>query len=98
MSHKSELEIRVWKRRIPLLSNSNALYLRKVQWIIVATAVFHNIACEVNKPAPPELDRAAEEAFKLVENVGHHQKNLSNNNNQNNLGRKTLLVYFEHAV
>jgi hypothetical protein len=53
----------VWKRRFPILSNGINLNIAKVQRIIVATAVLHNIAIENNEEDPPPLNQREEALF-----------------------------------
>src|SRR5699024_7910665 len=59
----------VWIRRWPVLSNGTNLKLPKVQWVIVATAVVHNIAIGGNEGDPPQLTRDEEEAFNIANNI-----------------------------
>jgi hypothetical protein len=67
----------VWKRRFPILSNGINLNIAKVQRIIVATAVLHNIAIENNEEDPPPLNQREEALFNqaidvpvdLIENI-----------------------------
>lgn len=44
-----------WKRRFPALSMKIRTYLERVQPIIVATAVLHNICKKYQDPMPPLL-------------------------------------------
>jgi hypothetical protein len=53
----------VWKRRFPILSNGINLNIAKVQRIIVATAVLHNIEIDNNEEDPPPLNPQEEALF-----------------------------------
>ncbi|XP_036327413.1 putative nuclease HARBI1 [Rhagoletis pomonella] len=55
----------VWKRRFPILSLGIRLNHKKVQSIIVATAVLHNICCTNNENDLPLLDPHASTALKF---------------------------------
>jgi nuclease HARBI1 len=48
-----ERQYGVWKRRFPVLSLGIRLRLDRVQNVIVACAVLHNLAIEMNEPEPP---------------------------------------------
>ena len=74
----------VWKRRFPILSTGIRLHLNKVQSIIVATAVLHNICCinkDINLPA---LEEHVENAVEFANAVPHARENLQYNNNVRN--------------
>ncbi|ERL84661.1 hypothetical protein D910_02088, partial [Dendroctonus ponderosae] len=58
----------IWKRRFPILSFGIRLKLEKVEAIVVATAVLHNIAKMANEEMPPE-EQIEEEAVELANNV-----------------------------
>lgn len=60
----------VWKRRFPVLSLGMRLKMETVQDIVVATAVLHNIAVDLNDGVPPTLHEdmenvLANESFEL---------------------------------
>lgn len=48
-----ERAIGLWKRRFPIMAYGARLKLRTVKTIIIATAVLHNIAIDMNEPEPP---------------------------------------------
>jgi hypothetical protein len=87
----------VWKRRFPILSNGINLHMSRVQWIIVATAVLHNIAIENNEIDPPILTPAEEVAFEDANNVPVEVFRNENNNN-NNMTRNVMLTYFNNLA
>lgn len=82
----------IWKRRFPILSNGIALDISKVQWIIVATAVLHNIAIMNNEDDPPPLDPEAEHAFNLTNSITSDDAD----NESNNAIRNKYVRYFEN--
>jgi hypothetical protein len=86
----------VWKRRFPILSNGINLHMSRVQWIIVATAVLHNIAIENNEIDPPMLTPAEEVAFEDANNVPVEV--FRNENNNNNMTRNVMLTYFNNLA
>lgn len=49
-----ERQYGVWKRRFPILRNGIRLQLNTILAVIVATAVLHNIAIEMNEDIPEE--------------------------------------------
>ncbi|KAJ3653970.1 hypothetical protein Zmor_013188 [Zophobas morio] len=87
----------VWKRRFPALAFGIRLKLHKVEAVVVATAVLHNIAIILNEEEPP-LDPEEEAAVNfvndvLVENIGENGGNF----NQNNSMRDQLIrEYFNN--
>lgn len=58
----------VWKRRFPILALGIRLNLDRVEAVIVATAVLHNIACERNEEIPL-TDTEVEAAIHVVNNM-----------------------------
>ncbi|KAK9738190.1 DDE superfamily endonuclease [Popillia japonica] len=58
----------IWKRRFPVLALGIRSKLCKVEAIVVATAVLHNMAILLNEDQPP-VDAAEEAAIQLVNNV-----------------------------
>lgn len=58
----------VWKRRFPVLALGIRLKLDRVEAIIIATAVLHNIACEMNDTLPP-VNHDHEDAIEFINNV-----------------------------
>jgi hypothetical protein len=57
-----------WKRRFPVPAFGIRLKTHKVEAIVVATAILHNIACMLNDELPP-IDPDVEEAINFVNNV-----------------------------
>ncbi|CAH1381977.1 unnamed protein product, partial [Tenebrio molitor] len=43
----------VWKRRFPVLALGIRLKRNRLEAVIIATAVLHNIACHMSEPDPP---------------------------------------------
>ena len=87
----------VWKRRFPILSLGIRLSNRKVQAIIVATAVLHNLCCinkELDLPNLP-ADVAEEVAFTL--SVPNNR--TANGSRANDSTRSALInQYFKNFV
>ena len=81
----------VWKRRFPILSNGINLHLRMVPWIIVATAVLHNIAILNDEDEPPPLNLEEQRAFDLADDVPVADDVNRNNNNR---ARNEFIAYF----
>lgn len=63
----------VWKRRFPVLSLGIRMNLKKVQSIIVATGVLHNICCLNREMEAPILPPYMEEAINEVLSVPHNR-------------------------
>ena len=89
----------MWKRRFPALAFGIRLKMCKVEAVVVATAVLHNIAIILNEEEPP-VD-AEEEAVVnfvndvLIENIGEY----SGNYNQNNFVRNQFIrEYFTNLL
>ncbi|KAB0804374.1 hypothetical protein PPYR_01344 [Photinus pyralis] len=61
----------IWKRRFPVLAFGMRVRLDRIQPIIVATAVLHNIARMRNIP-DPEYNPDVEEAVHYLENVNNN--------------------------
>lgn len=87
----------VWKRRFPILSLGIRMACKKVQSIIVATAVLHNICCQnADKEAPslpPEVERAIEQVLSVPHNL-----NLQVTNDKNFTRRNLINTYFSSLV
>lgn len=85
----------VWKRRFPILAKGIQLDINKVQCLIVATAILHNIAIQNNDGVPPELIPEMENAVNIVNNVPieHVQ-----HRNENNGTRLITINYFNTLV
>jgi hypothetical protein len=69
--------------------------MSRVQWIIVATAVLHNIAIENNEIDPPMLTPAEEVAFEDANNV---PVEVFRNENNNNMTSNVMLTYFNNLT
>lgn len=70
----------VWKRRFPILSLGIRLHFKKVQSIIVATAVLHNICCINNETELPNLPSHLQEAVDFVLSVPNNRENSNDAN------------------
>lgn len=87
----------VWKRRFPILSLGMRLKLEKVQCIIVATAVLHNICCINGENEAPSLSTVFEEAIDFVLSTPSNRGRGSSN--YNNVYRRILVNdYFKKLV
>ncbi|GLV46575.1 uncharacterized protein CBL_20880, partial [Carabus blaptoides fortunei] len=62
----------VWKRRFPVLSLGLRLKLVRIEAVIIATAVLHNIACEMNETLPP-INQEQEDAIEFMENMPNYE-------------------------
>lgn len=86
----------VWKKRFPVLSLGIRLKFEKVQSIIVACAVLHNICCINNDMCLPKLDDAVEEAIDFVSSV---PRNAGTINDRTNIVRRGLINnYFKQLL
>ncbi|XP_067014193.2 putative nuclease HARBI1 [Anabrus simplex] len=74
----------VWKRRFPILSTGIRLHHNKVQSIVVATAVLHNICCLNNDMNLPVLEPHIENAVHVVNNVPNARETQNFNNSVRN--------------
>ncbi|KAI4455646.1 hypothetical protein MML48_9g00004124 [Holotrichia oblita] len=74
----------VWKRRFPILSLGIRVSIEKVEGIVVACAVLHNIACSMRDVEPPN-----EEAVEDVD--PDHHGNVENINGGNGAVRQMLI-------
>lgn len=86
-----ECTFAVWKRRFPVLSLGVRLDIVKVQGLIVATAVLHNIAVNCKEIEPPPLSRAMEDALTFVNSVQYRLFSTDKNIEE----RNKYLKYFE---
>jgi len=84
----------VWKRRFPILSVGVNISIKKVEAVIVATSVLHNIACGLNETVPNvsvELENHI--------NLEHFEQRTviqdRQHNGANEITRTTLVRYFE---
>lgn len=80
----------VWKRRFPILSLGIRLKREKIELIVVATAVLHNIASKNGDPTPSQLDSIPEEMPTF--NTGDASNNNSTSMDSNT--RVSLVNYF----
>lgn len=86
----------IWKRRFPILSFGIRVKLDRIESIIVATAVLHNIATFF-RLREPRTTSAELEAIALTENVPVHQVHEANNINVREMTRSKYINYF-HSV
>lgn len=83
-----------WKRRFPGLALGIRLKFDKVDPTIVASAIIHNIATQMND-AVPKVNEEEEAAIALTNNVDHHDVG-GNHIHLNNIARHTLINdYFQ---
>lgn len=68
-----ERQYGVWKRRFPILSQGIRLDVNTAMTVIVATAVLHNLALNMNEDIPP--DWIVNEEGIIEENEGNHLLN-----------------------
>lgn len=67
-----ERQYGVWKRRFPILSLGLKLSLERAMTVIVATAVLHNLAIDMNEEVPDNFDLEDEQ------NVAEQHPNIEN--------------------
>lgn len=77
----------VWKRRFPVLSLGMRLNIHKIQTVIIACAVLHNIAINKNDKIP--IDNSE---IQLPDDILHIPPIIQNN--QNNVRTRLLNEYF----
>ena len=89
----------IWKRRFPVLSLGIRLKFDKVEGIIVATAVLHNIAQSMNDGIPPVGDDL-EAAVQFVNNVNVYPPQRQNNpiNINNTTRAMSINEYFQQLL
>lgn len=88
----------IWKRRFPVLALGIRLHATKIQKVIVATAILHNIACQM-RDVVPAVDQEIEAAINLMNNVnGQYIGNIQNNINVNNVTRQVLINNYFHNL
>lgn len=85
-----ERQYGVWKRRFPILSTGIRLNLETAMSVIVATAIIHNIAVELNDDFPDDwfddpivedadenfVGELDENAVRVGANMGRHVRQL----------------------
>lgn len=80
----------VWKRRFPVLSLGIRLDISKVEAIIIATAVLHNIAILQKENIPPTTQEIQEQ-INLVNSVNFNVINENIDNHTNDKTRLTII-------
>lgn len=80
----------LWKRRLSVLALGIRLNLDRVEAVMIATAVLHNIACKRNEEIPP-IHAEVGAAIQLIHNVLNIINNNENSITVNNSTRLTLL-------
>ncbi|KAK5647851.1 hypothetical protein RI129_002743 [Pyrocoelia pectoralis] len=88
----------VWKRRFPVLAYGLRLKLQTTLTLIVACAVLHNIAIEMNEPieVPPAHAINVHELENLI-NLGHiPQIPHANDNNRGDIRQEFINNYFRN--
>lgn len=85
----------VWKRRFPILSLGVRLQFQKLQGIIVATAVLHNICCINNESEPPQLSEEIQNEVDFVLAVPHYREARNTNNS---VRQKLINEYFQQLL
>lgn len=87
----------VWKRRFPVLAYGLRLKVESCQDIIVAAAVLHNKAVEMNEGVPPVPDNINAEELEYLIQQGHIPnlpQNAANVNNALNFRQSLVNNYF----
>ncbi|XP_044259845.1 putative nuclease HARBI1 [Tribolium madens] len=88
----------IWKRRFPALAFGIRLQRHKVEAIVVATAVLHNMACLLNEELPP-INPEEEAAVQFVNDVGNEIVRENNIGGVNNSVRHQLIHdYFNRLL
>lgn len=73
----------LWKRRFPIIGTKVRSNIKNIQYIIVATAVLHNICRKLNVAQPPDNVQLNEEI--------HEASNILSNNNIDSTTRNYLI-------
>jgi len=81
----------VWKRRFPVLSLGIRLHISKVEAILKATAVLHNIAILKKEDTPPTTQEIQKQ-INLMNSVNINVINENVNNHTNDRTRSTLIL------
>ncbi|KAJ8970895.1 hypothetical protein NQ314_000982 [Rhamnusium bicolor] len=86
----------VFKRRFPVLALGIRLDVNKVEAIVVACAVLHNIACQVGEPEL-EVDQDVEDAIQVANGLNlDDPPDIHIDFNMNNVARYNLITqYFQ---
>lgn len=83
----------VWKRRFPVLSLGLRMHIKKIQSIIVATAVLHNICCDNRDEVAPQLSGDFENVVNDVLSVPHNRSG-DDHNSSSSTRRSLINNYF----
>lgn len=86
----------VWKRRFPVLAYGMRLKLNTVLQVIVATAVLHNLAKNMNEEEPPLPEDINEEELDYLIIVGDagDVPDIHQNYNVNHFRNQLIREYF----
>lgn len=82
----------IWKRRFPVLSFGIRLKLFKVEAVVIATAVLHNI-CRMLREELPHIEEIEEDVINFVNNVDVLLIDDQNQNNRENNYVRDNLIY-----
>lgn len=85
----------IWKRRFPILSLGIRMHARKVEGIIVATAVLHNICCMNKETDVPILSENISQAIEIVSTVPNNRENRELDNSSR---RDLIDGYFRYLL
>lgn len=89
----------VLKRRFPILSLGIRLKQEKVETVIIAAVVLHNIALSLGDAEPPEINDEIAAAIELTNNVTHNITTGHIEGGINNSVRYTLInTYFQNLL
>lgn len=89
----------IWKRRFPILAVGIRLNIEKVEAVIVACAVLHNIAIQMNDDDPILNNDEIEAAIIFTNNVNNGLINRDNNHGLNDHIRHALITqYFANLL
>lgn len=84
----------IWKRRFPILSFGIRMKTVKVEAIVIATAVLHNVSRRFQDPEP-ELDEDEIRQIEVVNNIQIEEFRQANNRiNVNNIVRRQLIYEY----
>lgn len=91
----------IWKQRFPILALGIRLQVNKVQALVVATAVLHNIACQMRDQLPA-INEDIEAAIDLTNHIDVYRAlahDPTNEVNENNITRHILInEYFRNLL
>lgn len=84
----------IWKRRFPILSFGIRMKTVKVEAIVIATTVLHNVSRRFQDPEP-ELDEDEIRQIEVVNNIQIEEFRQTNNRiNVNNIVRHQLIYEY----